>query len=48
MGYPISYFLTTFLALLNSYLSLVLYGLISVFYLLPGVIDKHLTHFEQQ
>ena len=46
MGYPISYLLTAFLALVNSFLSLVLYGLISVFYLLPGVIDKQLTHFE--
>lgn len=48
VGYPIAYVLTALLALVNSSLSLVLYGLISLFYLLPGVIDRQLTDFESQ
>ena len=48
MGYPIAYFLTALLALVNSSLSLVLYAAISLFYLLPGVIDRQLTSFESQ
>jgi uncharacterized membrane protein len=46
IGYPIAYLLTALLALVNSPLSLVLYGLISLFYLLPGVIDRQLSDFE--
>jgi hypothetical protein len=48
MGYPISYLLTTLLALVNSSLSLVIYGVISLFYLLPATIDKKLTQFERE
>jgi hypothetical protein len=48
MGYPISYLLTTLFAFVNSSLSLVIYGVISLFYLLPGTIDKQLTQFERE
>jgi uncharacterized membrane protein len=48
IGYPISYLLTTLFALVNSSLSLVIYGVISLFYLLPGIIDKQLTQFERE
>lgn len=46
ISYPICYFLSALLALVNSRLSLVLYAAISLFYLLPGVIDRQLTHFD--
>jgi uncharacterized membrane protein len=45
-SYPICYFLSALLALVNSRLSLVLYAAISLFYLLPGVIDRQLTRFD--
>ena len=48
IGYPTAYLLTATLAFFNSSLSLMLYGLISLFYLLPGVIDRQLTNFESQ
>lgn len=48
MGYPISYLLTTLFVLVNSSLNLVIYGVISLFYLLPGTIDKQLTQFERE
>lgn len=48
IGYPSAYFLTALLALVNSSLSLVLYAAISLFYLLPGVIDRQSTNFESQ
>lgn len=48
MGYPIAYVMAALLASFNSSLSLVLYGSISLFYLLPGVIDRQLTNFESQ
>jgi uncharacterized membrane protein len=46
ISYPICYFLSALLALVNSKLSLVLYAAISLFYLLPGVIDRQLTRFD--
>jgi uncharacterized membrane protein len=46
ISYPICYFLSALLALVNSELSLVLYASISLFYLLPGVIDRQLSSFE--
>ncbi len=48
IGYPVSYLLTAFLALKNSSLNLVIYGVISLFYLLPGTIDKQLTHLDRE
>ena len=48
MSYPVAYFLTALLALVNSSLSLVFYAAISLFYLLPGIIDRQLTNFESQ
>lgn len=48
ISYPISYLLSALLALVNSTLSLVLYAAISLFYLLPGVIDRQLTHFDRE
>ena len=48
MGYPIAYVIAALLASVNSSLSLMLYGSISLFYLLPGVIDRQLTNFESQ
>jgi uncharacterized membrane protein len=46
ISYPISYLIAALLALINSGLSLILYAAISLFYLLPGVIDRHLTRFD--
>jgi uncharacterized membrane protein len=46
ISYPICYFLSALLAWVNSELSLVLYAAISLFYLLPGVIDRQLSSFE--
>ena len=48
MGYPIAYVMAALLALMNSSLSLMLYGAISLFYLLPGVIDRQLTNFNSE
>jgi uncharacterized membrane protein len=48
ISYPISYLLSALLALVNSTLSLVLYAVISLFYLLPGVIDRQLTSFDRE
>ncbi len=48
INYPICYFLSALLALVNSRLSLVLYAAISLFYLLPGVIDRQLTRFDRE
>jgi uncharacterized membrane protein len=45
LSYPACYFLSALLAWVNSGLSLVLYAAISLFYLLPGVIDRQLTSF---
>lgn len=42
LGYPAAYLLATALALVSLKLSLALYVLIPIFYLLPGVIDKQL------
>jgi uncharacterized membrane protein len=46
ISYPICYFGSALLALVNSTLSLVLYAAISLFYLLPGVIDRQLARFD--
>jgi uncharacterized membrane protein len=46
ISYPICYFGAALLASVNSRLSLVLYAAISLFYLLPGVIDRQLTRFD--
>ncbi len=46
ISYPICYFLSALLALINSGLSLVLYAATSLFYLLPGVIDRQLASFD--
>lgn len=46
ISYPTCYFLSALLAFLNSKLSLVLYAAISLFYLLPGVIDQQLARFD--
>jgi uncharacterized membrane protein len=46
ISYPMSYLLSALVALINSRLSLVLYAAISLFYLLPGVIDQQLTRFD--
>jgi uncharacterized membrane protein len=48
ISYPISYLLSALLALVNSTFSLVLYAAISLFYLLPGVIDRQLTNFDRE
>jgi uncharacterized membrane protein len=48
ISYPISYLLSALLALQNSRLSLILYAVISLFYLLPGVIDQQLTSFDRE
>ena len=48
MGYPIAYVMAALLALVNSSLSLMLYGSISLFYLLPGVIDRQLANFNSE
>jgi uncharacterized membrane protein len=48
ISYPICYLLSALLALVNSSLSLVLYAAISLFYLLPGVIDRQLTRFDRE
>jgi uncharacterized membrane protein len=45
LGYPLSYVLATALALVNTGLSMALYALIPIVYLLPGVIDRQL-HLE--
>ena len=45
ISYPVSYLLSALLAFTNSRLSLVLYVLISLFYLAPGSIDRQLAHF---
>lgn len=42
LSYPISYFIAAGLALISINLSIVLYVLIPLFYLLPGVIDRQL------
>jgi uncharacterized membrane protein len=42
LSYPISYLIAAGLAFLSLNLSIVLYGLIPLFYLLPGIIDKQL------
>jgi uncharacterized membrane protein len=46
LSYPACYFLSALLAWVNPGLSLVLYAAISLFYLLPGVIDRQLTSFD--
>jgi uncharacterized membrane protein len=48
ISYPICYFFSALLALMNSQLSLFLYAVISLFYLLPGVIDRQLTSFDRE
>jgi uncharacterized membrane protein len=42
LSYPISYFIAASLALISINLSIVLYVLIPLFYLLPGLIDRQL------
>lgn len=42
LSYPISYLITAGLAIINLNLSIVLYVLIPLFYLLPEIIDKQL------
>jgi uncharacterized membrane protein len=46
ISYPICYFGSALLAFVNSPLSLFLDATISLFYLLPGVIDRQLTSFD--
>ena len=46
MGYPVAYVMAALLASIDSSLSLILYGATSLFYLLPGVIDRQLINFE--
>jgi uncharacterized membrane protein len=48
ISYPMSYLLSALLAWTNSTLSLILYAAISLFYLLPGVIDQQLTRFDRE
>jgi uncharacterized membrane protein len=45
LGYPLSYVLATAIALVNPRTSLVVFAIIPVVYLLPGVIDRQL-HLE--
>lgn len=45
VGYPAAYFLATALALVDPRLSIALYAIIPIVYLLPGVIDRQL-HLE--
>lgn len=45
LGYPFSYVVATALALVNAGISMALYALIPLVYLLPGVIDRQL-HLE--
>lgn len=48
ISYPASYLLAALLAWVNSNLSLMLYAGISLFYLLPSVIDQQLTRFSHE
>lgn len=42
LGYPVAYFTAAVLAFISIKLSIVLYALIPLFYLFPGVIDRQL------
>lgn len=46
LGYPVSYLVATGLAFVNTTLSIALYILIPLFYLLPGVIDNQLAQLK--
>lgn len=48
LGYPVSYLAATGLAFVNTTLSIALYILIPLFYLLPGVIDNQLTKLKRE
>ncbi|BAY47847.1 hypothetical protein SAMD00079811_54660 [Scytonema sp. HK-05] len=48
LGYPVSYLVATGLAFVNITLSIALYILIPLFYLLPGVIDNQLTKLKRE
>lgn len=43
LGYPTTYFIASCLALISTKLSITLYAIIPLFYLLPGVIDEQIT-----
>jgi hypothetical protein len=45
LGYPASYVVATVLALVDPWMSIALYAIIPIVYLLPGVIDRQL-HLE--